>query len=367
MGFAKILFFIFFIFPQLGLCKAINLPEMVTKQNINNLRFISNDGKYTYFQTNQGELLLSTNYETKQVLKKEAQTIYLVFASSERKKMVVQSSPLYFTANNFKQDQDLTVVDFGTHKTSSLGSGISPRLHFQDAWVSFYHAAEKKLEFQNLNQSSFKFQVSLQNPINPFFVPEVVMLDPNTILFTDLNKDGVYAVIKYTRASNKSEVVFKADSPGVKIELCLQDDTLIMGQFPLANIKAQSSISRLKLNGPIANFNELENLYTSTFPDAGNLIFLPAEKKVYFIKASKAWTSLAQYPLDLAELDLSSKTVRLVTTFGFISQAVNMDGQVFVPYNGKYYIAVGEDTLKADQLKKVDTDEVIKKINEEIK
>ena len=339
---------------------------MITKQNIHNLRFISHDGKFTYFQTNQGELILSTNYESKSVLKKEPTTYFLLYASPERKKIIIESSPTFFTSNNLKESHNLSTIDYGTNKLATLGVGISPKLHFQDSWASFYHADTKILVLQNLNQSSFQFEIQLQNPINPFFAPEVIMIDPNTVLFTDINKEGLYAIIKYTRAKNKSEVLFKADTPGVKIELCYKDNLLLFGQFPLSNINAQSSITQLKINGPEINFKNKELLYSSTFPDIGNMTYISSENKLFFIKAGKPIGSLTQYPFDLFSLNLKNKELKAITDFGFITHAINMDEQIFVPYNGKYYIALGEDTSKNDQLKKIDVDEVIKKINDEI-
>ena len=38
------------------------LPVLKTKQSLNNIRFISSDGKLTYFQRRSGDLQLSKNY-----------------------------------------------------------------------------------------------------------------------------------------------------------------------------------------------------------------------------------------------------------------------------------------------------------------
>ena len=40
----------------------IVLPELLAKQAVSNIRYLSQDGKFTYYQKRSGSLLFSSNY-----------------------------------------------------------------------------------------------------------------------------------------------------------------------------------------------------------------------------------------------------------------------------------------------------------------
>jgi hypothetical protein len=57
------------------------VAQLQTKQDISKIRYISSDGKFTYYQKNSGELQLSTNYNFTTLLKKPKLTQYNLFTS----------------------------------------------------------------------------------------------------------------------------------------------------------------------------------------------------------------------------------------------------------------------------------------------
>ena len=58
--------------------QATQLPTLKAKQSLDNIRFISKDGKYTYYQRRSGNLQVSTNYSNEEVLDGEKHTEYFI-------------------------------------------------------------------------------------------------------------------------------------------------------------------------------------------------------------------------------------------------------------------------------------------------
>ena len=70
MALNKVLYIYFLLLFSVRAMPEIELPEISTKQAISNLRFISKDGKFTYYQRRSGSLLLSTNLKVKKLEQK---------------------------------------------------------------------------------------------------------------------------------------------------------------------------------------------------------------------------------------------------------------------------------------------------------
>ena len=73
MGLIKFLSLIYLIFT-LNANAEIVLPKFITKQALNNLRFISLDGKITFSQKKNGILTFSTKYKSQDILTKKPNT-----------------------------------------------------------------------------------------------------------------------------------------------------------------------------------------------------------------------------------------------------------------------------------------------------
>lgn len=326
----------------------IVLPELLTKQAVNNIRFLSQDGRYTYYQKRSGSLLFSTNYKVQEMLKGEIGTDYTLFATPARKKIAIIQNPNFHNFYSLRAKLNIYLTNYGESSVREVGTGISPTLLLGDEWLSYYDPYTKILNFENTINTVLKFSIKLNNKINSYFIPKVVMSDENTVYYTDLNEDGVVGILEFKRNTSKSSIIFKAPSPMIKAEICLNKEHLYVGLFGIHFSKHGSTISRVPL--PIKDFSKREKIYSSEANDLGHLICDFDSDNLIFIKNN----SLNGSPVyDVVNLQIASKKISALTEQKTISNVLNMDGTLLTQEKGKYFIVKGDtdfktiDTLKA--------------------
>lgn len=325
----------------------IVLPELMAKQAINNIRFLSQDGKYTYYQKRSGSLLFSTNYKVQEMLKSEVGTEYNLIASPARKKILIIQNPNYHNFYSVRAKQKIFIVNFGESNPREVGFGSNPRLLLNDEWLSYYDSYAKILNFEHTTNSALKFSIRLNNRINPYFVPSVQMTDENTVYYTDLSENGAVGLLEFKRNNAKSEIIFKSPSPMVKAEICQISDQLVLGLFGIHGSNQGTTLS--KINLPVQDFNKRETIYKSDSNDLGHLLCNYDKDKIAFIKNFGNSTNPAY---DIAEFELTSKKVTPLSELKTVSNIINMDGTLLTQERGKYFIVKGETDYKnIDSLK----------------
>jgi hypothetical protein len=325
----------------------IILPELLTKQSVNNIRFLSQDGKFTYYQKRSGSLLFSTNYKVQEVIKGELGAEYNLFATPHRFKIAVLQNNNFQNFISMRAKQNIYLITYGETSYRKVGLGISPKLHVKDMWISYYDSYEKTIFFENTVNSVLKFSIKLNNKINPYFIPQVVMTDDDTIYYTDLNESGNPGLIKYKRSINKTEVLFKAPHPSIKFEICQLDSQLIFATFGIRSSQDGTSMSRISLSTD--DFSKRENFYQSEQNDLGHLICNLDNSQVYFIKNYGNKTAPV---FEAAAVDVGSKNITLLSELKYVTNLINMDGNLLTLDKGKYYIVKGLTDYKTiDSLK----------------
>lgn len=326
----------------------IVLPELLTKQAVNNIRFLTKDGKFTYYQKRSGSLLFSTNYKVQEMIKGELGTEYTLFASPARKKIVILQNSNFHNFYSLRAKLNIFLVNYGEATPIEVGSGINPTLLLEDSWLSYYDPYSKTLNFENTANAALKFSIKLNNRINPYFIPRVLMSDENTIYYTDLSEDGTVGVLEFKRNTSKSEIIYKAVSQAIKAEICLNQNHLVLGLFGIHFSKQGSSISRATL--PLQDFSKRETLYSSELNDLGHMVCDFDKDNIVFIKNYGDANSPGY---DIANLNTSDKKTTMLSELKTVSNIVNMDGILLTQEKGKYYIVKGDvdykniDTLKA--------------------
>lgn len=313
------------------------LPLLTTKQDISNIRFISKDGKFTYYQRGSGDFLLSTNYKVEKLLEGSEGTQYEVISSSERKFLVVSQHEKFHTFYGIRLLPKLYKVDFGGFTAREIGKGLWPSLHLNDTWMSAFDPNKREILFVNMQTPTLQFSIKLFNGANPYFRPQVVMPTGNTILYTDLNKDGVVGVLKFELSTKKITPLYKVDAADQKLELCYHAGYLYVGQFGKISSKMGSQISIMKASS--IDFGKRDIIYESNMNDIGNIVCDYDKTKLFFSKAADRHT------YDIASLEVSTKKVNLVTDLGFATQVLNLDGKLLVPSRAGYYVVFGEDNF----------------------
>lgn len=334
---------LFFISPPSW--AVTKLPELAAKQAINNLRFLSSDGSFTYYQNREGSLLLSTNYSVKEVIKAPPGSNYEVVATPNRKNIIVLVQENFHRYLSIKQTKKVYKVSFGKRNSELIGEGLSAKIHGKnDEWVSIYHPMTKEIKFINLKSTAFTFVIKLENLYNPYFIPDVVMTNGSTVIFTDLNKAGLTGVLYYDRVTKKIKVLYKASNAATKLELCLDEKKLYLGEFGLDDIYSGSIISRLDLK--TIDFSRREIIYKSSLNDLGNI---QCKGHLFFIKnLSKKREKLAY---EVVQFISKSEEPRIISDINFASHIIDMDGVLLLPNLGKYYVLKGmSDFSKVDLL-----------------
>ena len=321
--------------------QAEELPLLETKQAINNLRYLANDGKFTYYQRRSGSLLFSTNYKVTEVMKGEIGTSYNITNSEHKINLVLTKDITYHLIYNIRKSYQIFIIPYGKHISKRIGEGVNPKLHLKDQWISYYEPYENTLIFQNIKRSVLSYKIRLKNKKNPYFIPQVIMLSDNTILFTDLNAKGIPGVILFERNSKKLEAVYKADTPYQRIELCRLGNQLYVGEFGLSRLDPGSYISQISTD----KFDYLSRkvIYESPYNDIGHIRCKVDPNKLYFVRNNKAQAKKEYY--EAAVLDLQSKKVKTLTSLKFVTQITYMDGFLLVPQKGKYYVIHGKNDL----------------------
>ena len=342
---------LYFFFVSSVYSAAIPHPELLTKSEIRNLRYISKDGNITYYQRRSGSLLLSTNYKVEEVLKGKIGSQYQVYSSPTEKKLIVTLDEAFHTFFSVRHLKKIYLVDFGTKKNILLGEGLSPQLHLQDSWVSFYNPYQQRIIFKNLNSTALEFSIKTKNEINPFFIPQIIMLSDKDILYTDINNKGINGILKFDRATKTIKPIFKSAYSSQKIEMCLGFEHLFVGEFGINNSDNGSVIAKVKLKK--FNIDKADIIYQSRNNDLGNIKCHYRKNFLYFIKNTA--TIGGRIESDIFSFHHGKKIEKKISNIKYVSQLIIMGDRLLVPYRGKFYVLEGQqDTTNVDLLKKRD-------------
>lgn len=343
----------------------IVLPELLAKQAVSNIRYLSQDGKFTYYQKRSGSLLFSSNYKVSEMIKGAIGTQYTVIGTPARKKVIIMQNESYHNFYSLRAKEKIFIVNFGDTTLKEMGLGSSARLHLDDSWLSFYDYYQKTIFFESTSNTAIKFSIKLNNRINPFFSPQVVMSDENTVFYTDLGETGAPGIVQYKRNISKAEILFKASTPMVKAEICLHNNSLIMALFGINFSKEGTVISSAKL--PLTDFSKRELIYTSPVNDIGQLICDYNNEAITFIK-NYGTTEVTS--TDLVDLNPDTKAVKQLSEMKTITSVINMDGTLLALDKGKYFIVKGTiDYKNVDSLKALPPSgaaEAIKQIDKDL-
>ncbi|MCO4754289.1 MAG: hypothetical protein KC478_07390 [Bacteriovoracaceae bacterium] len=329
--------------------QATQLPTLKAKQSLDNIRFISKDGKYTYYQRRSGNLQVSTNYSNEEVLDGEKHTEYFIHSGAARKKLLIEKDGSFHQKMSHHKLREIYAVDFGEHSAKLIASGVSPRLHQDDQFMSYFTPATKSIRIQRLSGDKKPTQIKLVNKVNDFFIPIVHLPTPNDVIFSDINSKGTQAFLIYSILDKKLDTIYKASYPGSKLESCMVGDKLIVGEFTQSAKSGGAKIFEIPLYNN-KDYNNSTILYQTTQPDIGNMVC--RGDKLFFIKTSSYNENLNLKKTEVASLDLKTKKVQTLTDLEFVSQIISMDGMILAPYRGKYYIVEGNKNIVDDALKK---------------
>ena len=164
--------FISFILLTISLNSAHgeDLPKLMTKQSLNNIRYISHNGKNTYYQNESGELKVSTNYKVELVSKAPTQTQYLITPSKSETWLGIEliSNPHRPTPTSYSNQ--IYISKLGSTEMTSIGRGKKVAFHLEGTYFSYFEPNSRSIKFGLTNK------VNSQNSIKIFNKSEISIL-----------------------------------------------------------------------------------------------------------------------------------------------------------------------------------------------
>jgi hypothetical protein len=325
------------------------LPELATKQPIQNLRYMSNDGIITYFQNRRGKLLYSSNYNIATVLEKKENTQFTIHSSNTNKYLLIESEEDYFEIASFQQDHDIYSLLYNQTQPTFLGKGVSPMFHENGLWSSYYSFMQHVLTFVNLEAPLIKTKIKIANTVFPYFIPQALLFNRTDIFYTDTNKKGEQGIIYYNRESRKKKLFLQTDIFGQTFQLCQNDTDLFILQTGQDQLHSGTQIYKMSKKDPI-DIKSLKSIYTSTLNDIGNMICDFNKEYILFTKTKKS-NKYAGPKNVVAQLNLKDNKIEIIYDQEHSFNLFVMDKKVLLSTQGKYYILKGNKKLKDDSIK----------------
>lgn len=323
--------------------------QFSTKYPMENIRFMTKDGQNTYLQRGS-DLELVNQFRSSNVMKGTSSTQYLVTGSQARHKVVIETDP------TGPQDLDLNKLH-SIHVASLLGgsaplfvgSGRAPRLHLDDEWVTWWDPKDKVIHVQFLRSKDRHYIIRLGRKHNPYFTPDVIMLDPETVIYTDINEKGVPGLLTYSLTGKQTTLVRKGEQPGSHFELCTYGKYAALGEFSYDDVNHGSSISILAWK-TAPSPDGFTSVYRSSDNDSGQMVC--AADKVWFVKTVAEDRQYNIRSSAAANLNLATGKIQVVPELEKVSNIINMDGRILAPVRGEIYVLEGAAGSDQDVLKR---------------
>ncbi|MDB9786608.1 hypothetical protein OAB57_00760 [Bacteriovoracaceae bacterium] len=314
----------------------ISMKEYLTRQPSSKLRFISNENSLTFFQKQNGVLSVSNYLKLSDIYKGPPHTHYNIFATPYQKFFLVEIDPFFVNGFNIQSNKFIFKMNRTGNNFTPVTLGQSPKLHLEDTWISSYNMQNKTISLHKSDLKTHLF-IAIKNSVNPYFIPEVIVYKDRDILYTDINQEGRSALILLNRQSKTLTPLLKTQSPGVKIEICLHDDQLYVGQFSIGDVTWGSSISTLNLE-KTKDFKHLKELYRSKKADIGNLVCHLHPSKVFFVQNQTDVTDITLVKSEVVSVDLKSKKIETLSDARYGTRVVATSDKLLLDYNNKLYI-----------------------------
>lgn len=322
--------------------------ELKTKQSYDYIRYLSSDGKTSYYQNKKGELIYSSFYNTKVILQFPPLTQYQV--QVDQNYMLALVSPNFFQVGLTEQNLKIYVSQIGQEPVL-YGEGLYPRLHSSVKKLSYYNKDKNEIIIQDLESKAIISRIKLRSKKEYIRAIDIMFISKNDIIYSDINSNQEKAYIYFSFIDEKSKLMFKSASSQYRLEACLINKKLFVGQFPISNLDLSTEIISIDLFNN-KNFTDYKQVYSSSLPDLGNIIC--REESIYFIKTFNRNRTLRTLENDLVKLNTTSKAIERISNIKTLNNAFEMDKLILTFQKGKYYILDGNQILddKLDGVKK---------------
>lgn len=327
----------------------IELPKFAAKQSLENIRFISRDGRFTYSQKRSGALNMSTSFKSMDVLENPPGTNYAVGSSSARKKISVEVESNWHQDLDLNKVNDIMVGTLGGRELIKVGRGRIPRLHLDDEWLTWYDPKEKQIHVQLLRTPERHHVIRLGNKHNSYFFPDVVMPNPETVLYTDVNDKGFAALLAWNMVEKKMTVVRKSEVAGTRLELCLRDNMMVLGEFSYDDAN-KGTIIMVQAWRDAPTLGGFTTVYRVPENDLGQII-CGSGNRLWFVKTMSEDRKLNSRQTEATLMELPSGRLTIKSELEHVSNLVEMDGRILIPMREDIYVLEGDPGSSSDTLR----------------
>lgn len=340
-------FLLFFVSALAAEPKSQGPEKLLTKHAVDAIRYIDGEGRVAYVRKRPGVLGIVSSFRSEEFVTDTPQSDFLVIATSLKRKVIVEIIKNQHTAFNIMRSNKLMVFNWGETKGKDIGTGMASRLHMADEWVSYYQPEKQSFIVKNLVTEK-EYEIRLSVKANQFFIPEIAMIASDLIVYTDINDQGLSAVISYNLLTKKSQILHKASQVGTRTEICQADNYLAVGEFPYEGVNRGSKILQIPVLSTF-NLGGFTTAYESSEQDLGNMVC--TGDGIYFIKTVNQNSLLGLKTTDAVKLNIRNSQITQKSNLGTVTQLINMDGRVLLPHRGSFYVLEGEYNLSSETLK----------------
>jgi len=174
------------------------------------------------------------------------------------------------------------------------------------------------------------------------------MINPETILYTDVNEKGYAALLSWNLIDKKMTVIKKSDVAGTHFELCRRGNYVALGEFSYDDANKGSTISILawKDSPNLAGFT---SIYKTSDNDLGQMVC--DESKLWFVKTMSEDRKLNIKQTEAVVMDIRSGQIIVKSELERVTNIINMDGRILIPFREDIFVAQGDPGSSSDRLK----------------
>ena len=320
------------------------LKEIISKQALYNIRFVAYDSSFTIYQKHTGDLFLSTNYSVKKILDSEHNTQFNVTGKRNSKNIIIKKRSNYHQEFNPNKENEIFYFPYNLEgKVKFLGKGITPQLHRQGNFISYYKPSTKSIVLHKLSLPTKTYTILVQTSANSFFQPILKMQNEERVILYDQNSSGLGEVSVVNLETKEKTVIKKLGSYQERLEMCLSNNNLYIFQSGYIESNTHES-SIIQLN---TTLKTEASLYQAKLIDLGQMACNTEKNHIYFLK--NFGTKEKKY-FDVAKLNLQDRTVTRVTQEDYITSLYEMDGRLIAVNDGVQMLLYGENSLKKDSI-----------------
>ncbi len=318
------------------------LKEIISKQALYNIRFVSFDSSFTIYQKHTGDLFLSTNYSVKKILHSEHNTQFSVIGERTSKNMIIKKRSNYHQEFNPNKEDEIFHFPYNLEgEVKLLGKGIKPQLHQQGNFISYYIPTKKSIMIHKLSLPTKTYTISVKTSANPFFQPILKMQNEENIILYEQNSSGLGEVSVLNLETKEKTLLKKLGGYQQRLEMCLTNNNLYL--FQSGYIESKTHLSSIVQFNP--EMKTETPLYQAKLIDLGQIACNTEKNHIYFLK--NFGTKEKKY-FDVAKLNLQEKTVTRITQEDYITSLYEMDGRLIAVNDGVQMLLYGQNSLKKD-------------------